>query len=224
MSLRGRGIKGGSGRMSAPVLSPSHEHSEDPGRIGCGGRGAGVGVCGKGGRLKLVPVALVVALSCCGGETIIESSSDSGGGGHGGSIGSGGSSGGGGASATGGSARTGGSAGGVGGGGGSGGADNLRDSGESSTDGGVSLPEVGSPGCFMQNGSCVLCSDNKWHCDGNLGFASCPSDVKAGSPCPYLEGGFLFCITCNNNGLGDQFSCTSSGGVWSPAPIMCVPQ
>jgi hypothetical protein len=176
--------------------------------------------------MKLVHVALVVTLAGCGGQTIIESSSDSGGCGHGGSTGSGGSSGGGGASGTGGSggsSATGGSAG-VGGGGGSGGADNLRDSGESSTDGGVSLPEVGSPGCFMQNGSCVLCSDNKWHCDGDLGFASCPSDVKAGSPCPDLEGGFLVCITCNNNGLGDQFSCTSSGGVWSPAPIMCVPQ
>jgi hypothetical protein len=145
--------------------------------------------------MKLVHVALVVALACCGDE-IIESSRDSGSDGHGGSAGSAGAggTGGSGSSGAGGSAGSGGSAGAAG---------SPNDSG---------LPEVGSTACVRFDGTCVLCNDDKWHC-ADLVFPQCPSGVEFESSCPDSDDSGS-CIDCESDGAAAEWQCGSNGN-WS---------
>jgi hypothetical protein len=217
------------GRVAGPRLCYARvmEHSEDRGRGDVGDRVVGFGVrCGgMGGCMKLVHIALVVTLACCGGQTIIESSSDSGSGGHGGSSGSGGSSGGGGASATGGSAGVGGSAG-IGSGGGSAGSSGVAGSGGGSSEkDAATLPPTDSPECYAQRvdgGSfdrCVLCNDGNFHC-GSVVYSPCPPGTGTSTSCADWDAGpFLVppttCFSCSGSGIGTSWLCTSQMKVWS---------
>jgi hypothetical protein len=166
------------------------------------------------GRLKLVHVALVVALAGCGG-IVIESSSDSGGGGHGGSSGAGGNGG------------TGGSGGvSAGSGGGSGGANNLgdsgsppaKDSGSPYGDGNL-RPEVGSNECVVQNGTCVLCSDDNWHC-GTAVYPQCPATIGPNGGGSCVPGKGFPCVTCDSDGIGYEVPCSDlSASIVSCSPL-----
>jgi hypothetical protein len=158
------------------------------------------------GMKQLVIVVAALALASCGGKQL------GGGGGAAGSSGNGGSSGAGGSTGTGGSTGVGGSLGsggasGIGGSSGAGGSSGTpHDSGPPFDSAG--LPEVGTSACTMSDGTCVLCNDDKWHCD-DIVLLPCPPGAKLNGPCNASSSACFICGETfdGDTGNGTELQC-----------------
>jgi hypothetical protein len=163
------------------------------------------------GMKNLILVVAALAFASCGGKQLGGGGGADGSSGSSGNAGSGGSNGG---SGAGGSSGSGGGAG-VGGNAGAGGSIN---------DSGASFPDVGSPQCETPGGTCVLCSDDKWHC-GPVAYAPCPDGAALGSPCNRPNPS---CLVCLSSGDAEELNCPSMSGSISrwrsnPFALHCVP-
>jgi hypothetical protein len=174
-------------------------------------RVVGFGVRGKGSRMKLVHIALVVTLACCGGKVVENGSGDnSGGGGDFVGGGSGNSTGVGGASNF-----SGGGSAGSGGGGGSGGgstgddASSLSEASASDTAVVCALPPASD---FGGAGQCTFCK-NEWYCpQPRMPLPQCQPNPTPNGPCTSA------CIECTNDGSASVWLyCV--GGTFTPGGI-----
>jgi hypothetical protein len=57
----------------------------------------------------------------------------------------------------------------------------------------------------MKDGTCVLCADGNFYCDGYL-YHSCPPNVFDDSCAEIFDGGIGDCLDCSN-GIGTLFRC-----------------
>jgi hypothetical protein len=202
--------------------SAAFEEAEDAGRS----------LAKKGGRMRLVVVLAALALASCGGKATTGnggSAGEGGSSGSGGSTGVGGTSGSGGASGAGGASGGGGSLG-AGGTSGSGGASGVGGSaGSGGTAGAPSdaglLPEVGTPECEMQQneagtqGICILCSDDKWHCDGPV-YTQCPPGITRFTSCSAVGSE---CLTCPTSSTSMTWLCEPKRMWAASGPAPCSP-
>jgi hypothetical protein len=74
-------------------------------------------------------------------------------------------------------------------------------------DSGLSFPQVDSSECD-DSGTCVFCSDDKWHCQEGGVYPQCPASVQIGqgTNCSYDQGDFP-CVVCGKNGTGLVNNC-----------------
>jgi hypothetical protein len=88
--------------------------------------------------------------------------------------------------------------------------------GDAAAEGGIcaadatGLPLPGTAACDMQiddagNGACVLCCDEKWHCDGPI-FDQCPAGIQKGGSCSGWTTG-ASCFAPCPGGSGVEWNC-----------------
>jgi hypothetical protein len=157
----------------------------------------------KNVRLVVVSVGLGLVLAACSGKEIV--AQDAGGSGGGGGVAGG--------SGSGGSA-------GVAGGGGSSGSPSVGGS-----------PEAGTSECD-DSGTCVLCSDDRWHCPrakvyspacppGRVSGSSC-ADEQINAACFECTGGGLIQLVCHVAFMGEPTP-TMGKLTWESAVIIPTP-
>jgi hypothetical protein len=94
----------------------------------------------------------------------------------------------------------------------------------------VDGPSPDSGQCVREDGTCVFCNDQRWHCGAN-NWPPCPTGpyptgVAADKNCTGYELGGNDCFMCASDGGGDDWHCMGvmpGYGNWVLTPYLCSP-